>query len=60
MKKIGVKVVIDYCDYFIWNLFLEKQLKLYTELEINDNTQLKELKCIFKRDLIYIINFEVL
>ena len=60
MKKIGVKVIIDYCDYFMWNLYLEKNIKLYTEIDINDNTQLKELKCVFKRDQIYIINFDYL
>jgi hypothetical protein len=60
LQKIGVKVIIDYSDYFMWNLFLENKLKLYNEIDIDDNTKLKELKYIFKKDKIYIINFDYL
>ena len=60
MKKIGVKTVIETCDHFIWQLFIVKGFKSYKEIEIKNETMLKELKYIFNRDKIYIINFDYL
>ena len=60
MKKIGVKVIIDTCDNFIWQLFIGPSFKSYKDIEIKNETMLKELKWIFKRDKTYIINFDYL
>jgi hypothetical protein len=58
LKKINIKVDMKIWDNFMWNLCISKVTIPYTELEICTETILKDLKCIFKRDNVYVISFE--
>tara|TARA_X000000950_G_scaffold288522_2_gene405724 strand:- start:1532 stop:1945 length:414 start_codon:yes stop_codon:yes gene_type:complete len=58
LKKINIKADLKVYDYFMWNLYLEGVTKPYTEIEINNETSLRDLKYIFKRDKVFIIFFE--
>jgi hypothetical protein len=58
LKKINIKVDLKVYDYFMWNLYLEGVTKTYTEIEINNETSLRDLKYIFKRDKVFVIFFE--
>ena len=58
LKKINIKADIRSFDHFVWNLYANQLHKQYTEIEINNNTSLDELKCIFKRDKVFVVSFE--
>lgn len=58
LKKIKIKADLKVYDYFVWNLYVQGVTKLYTEIEINNQTLLGDLKYIFKRDKVFVINFE--
>ena len=58
LKKINIKADLKVYDYFMWNRYLEGVTKPYTEIEINNETSLRDLKYIFKRDKVFIIFFE--
>ena len=58
LKKINIKADLKVYDYFMWNLYLEGVTKPYTEIEINNETSLRDLKYIFKRDKVFVIFFE--
>ena len=58
LKKINIKADLKVYDYFMWNLYIQGVTKPYTEIEINNQTSLRDLKYIFKRDKVFVIFFE--
>ena len=58
LKKIKIKADLKVYDYFMWNLYVQDITKPYTDIVITDQTKLNELKYIFKRDKVFVVNFE--
>jgi hypothetical protein len=58
LKKIKIKADLKVYDYFMWNLYVQDITKPYTDIVITDQTTLNELKYVFKRDKVFVVNFE--